>query len=535
MSSASRRRDAVSWACFGLTLLALAIAHADFFQPAGSLHIFDEGYINAFAARMLEGRFLPYVDAVSHRGPLLYWVAAIAAWLGGDGWLPIRACALAASLLSATFTFLAARAAGRPFAGALGALGFALVSMFVFGPMDGMSFNGEHLLDVFAMAALYLTVVALARPVPRLGLVVAAGVCVALGGLSKQNGAVMVPTIGAWMLAAALARSELSRAQRWSMLGAFAGGVALPLLTTVGIYAVAGELDALHYWAVVYNRDIYMGAFTTARAWDAIEYFVVERALLLAIALFLCLWGISRAVFARPVFDLARRWDGDGFTATVALGALLSLMASNASLRGFTHYFMQLVPWFALLFGLLVERAGAARRGVHRALLLAPAILFLFVAWRWTRVGHLAEQAGLRKQAATTCAMIDRHVPAGDPIFVWGFQPDLYTWCRRKPASRYVFTTFVSGVVPWFDLDVAGENRLAVPGSRRELLEELDRTHAPIVHVPKSLYNRSMYRYRVLARYLRKHYCRVDGHGSLALLVWRDERGDCPEQPSPRR
>src|SRR4051812_42973949 len=38
---------------------------------------FDEGHTVGFSERIIHHHFLPYVDAVCHRGPLMYWYAAV--------------------------------------------------------------------------------------------------------------------------------------------------------------------------------------------------------------------------------------------------------------------------------------------------------------------------------------------------------------------------------------------------------------------------------------------------------------------------
>jgi hypothetical protein len=54
-------------------------ANATFMRrPAAMLH-WDEGYALALARRMLEGgQNLPYVDGVSHAGPIFDWIVALA-------------------------------------------------------------------------------------------------------------------------------------------------------------------------------------------------------------------------------------------------------------------------------------------------------------------------------------------------------------------------------------------------------------------------------------------------------------------------
>src|SRR5579859_698494 len=199
-------------ALVGRMLLAI---HATFLRPAAPMNMQDEGYVTAFAARMLEGRFLPYVDAVSHRGPVLYVVAALAVAVGGrDSFVPIRALSFVCSVLVVVLAYVAALRARRPLAGALAAVGVFVVCGLEMSPHDGLAYNGEVLLDVFALGALVCLVSGLGRgpepeaaPSRHLPLwTAAAGVLASLGALSKQVGVVDVLSLSLWPLAAAVAR-----------------------------------------------------------------------------------------------------------------------------------------------------------------------------------------------------------------------------------------------------------------------------------------------------------------------------------------
>ena len=84
---ARRRERLLGW---GPTLLALVVsvvvtlrAHAHFLLPYATPVSNDEGYISALGLRMIRGHWLPYVDGVSQRGPITYWLAAIAMRIGG--------------------------------------------------------------------------------------------------------------------------------------------------------------------------------------------------------------------------------------------------------------------------------------------------------------------------------------------------------------------------------------------------------------------------------------------------------------------
>ncbi|MGH7293283.1 MAG: glycosyltransferase family 39 protein, partial [Polyangiaceae bacterium] len=268
----------------GSVLVMFAAVHATFFSPAVPMNPRDEGYITAFAARMLEGHFLPYVDAVSHRGPMLYVVAALASAVGDrESFVPIRVLALGCSLLIVALTFVAAWRARRPLAGAVAALGVLVACVLEMIPDDGLAYNGEPLLDVFALAALVCLTFGLdadrARPSARWS--AAAGVLAALGALSKQVGAITVVALALWPVAASIARPrEGSRLQRWRPAWAYAAGAVVPPALVLVRYAAAGALRTLFYYVVTYNSRIYMAPVAGSEALHRYRVWMSDHAVL---------------------------------------------------------------------------------------------------------------------------------------------------------------------------------------------------------------------------------------------------------------
>ena len=45
---------------------------------------------------------------------------------------------------------------------------------------------------------------------------------------------------------------------------------------------------------------------------------------------------------------------------------------------------------------------------------------------------------------------VAQHSRPDQTVFVWGFRAETYLSARRYPASRYVYTVYPAGVVPWF-------------------------------------------------------------------------------------
>jgi hypothetical protein len=552
--SAPRRRgvppNLPAWIAFGCAFLLLLVAHVIFLRPPTLLHMVDEGYVNAFARRMVEGRMLPFVDAVSHRGPLMYWAAAVAVWLGSPtSWAPIRVTSMLCGLVTVAFTFAAAWRARRPLMGGVAALGIALAFLVAMPVSDGLAYSGEHLLNAFVMPALVCLVVGLdrERSRPSVKLVAAAGALVALGALSKQLGAVAIGPLGLWVIAVAVSRPGLDRRARWLLVGAFAAGIAVPVAIVVARYLAAGELGTLFYYTVTYNSKIYLGPYSALAKLNVYGSWTAKYGVLLGILGPLGMWAVLRPVLsASGIRDLPRAYDEHGFLATVGLGSMMLVVASNAALRDFIHYYIIIVPWCGLLFGALVEHMleargsapgeqgeGRYRPALIRALVLLPLITVTLIG-SGQRLARHAREINNKEvfddgRTSAICAFIKESSKADDALFVWGFSPHFYTSCERKPASRYVYTTFVAGLVPWFTKATREEDEArAVPGSRELLIEDLERSRPPVIlDASKSMGNRPMRRYEVLAAYLAKHYCATKKEG-LEVFLRRNEEGRCP-------
>lgn len=532
-----------AWLALAWSLWTLLSINRFYMRTPTCLNPWDEAYITAFAGRMVDGQMLPYVDAVSQRGPVLYWLAAIAVGLGDrTSWMPMRVCATACILLTVALTFLAAHRAGRATAGGVAALAAVAGLLVLMLPADGLAFNGEHALNVFAMASLLCATAALdrRRGRPSARLVAAAGAAGALAALCKQVGLVTIAPIGLWVIAAAASRPDLTRRQRWALPLAFAAGALAPVLAVVARYAAAGELGTFWYWLYTYNADVYMHPFPWASRVVAWRRFVGEHLAVAVTATAAIVWGASRPLLgARGVRDLARAYDEQGFVATVALGAAAALVAALAPMRFFFHYFVQVVPWLGLLAGLLLEHAseGRGRRQLlDRAAMLGS--IGLVIAFAWHQQGKdLRRDAGrpnvLRDgNPPRVCAEIQAHSRPGDRLFVWGFHPELYVACKRDAASRYVFTSMVAGFVPFIPQDPRVEESLVVPGSREALIADLDRSQPPVlVDAPTTLGGRSMMRSALLARYVRERYCRWRTIDDLSLFVRREPGAPCPDVP----
>lgn len=493
----------------------------------------DEGYVAALAYRMIHGQWLPYVDGVSHRGPMLYYVAALWLHAFGVSLHAVRWLAFACSALVAVTLFVAGRAAGRPFVGAVAALVWTITSVgWDLLPGDGIALNGELIANSFVLGALACLTAALKeRSRPRPPLLFASGTLASLGMLTKQTAVLTLLPFTLWIVSAALARTEWPARERGRWVLLFAGGVCLPLGVLGVRYLIAGELSTFYYYLVTYNREVYMAPFRDSSIFETLGNSVGPVLPLASLAGALTIGFLVSLCKGRATVEAL---DKSGFTAALLVGTVVFGLTVNAPMRGFGHYYLSLFPWTALLAGDLLERAVSAPK--HQ---VWPALGMLFALalaahWGWSRqYGSRATESArlppLDPANTTLCQHLSARIKPWEPVFIWGFYAEAYVSCRASPATRYVYTTFPAGVVPWSESTLDQENARAVPGSRDTLLKELELSKPRvIVDASGSLMGRSIRRYARLADYLDRHYC-PDGklfYGDL--YVRKGESQACP-------
>jgi hypothetical protein len=504
----------------------------------------DEGYLLAAGQRMIHGRLLPFVDGVAHTGPLFLWTGAGIAALGEFSWLPIRIVAVIAFGLNTALVAACGIVAGRPLAGAIGSAAVPLFCILLTWSPDGLSYNAEVCANVFALLGLLAALRAVGSEERAVSLpwVVVAGTCATLTALAKQVGALMSVPIAVLIVVAAWARRDMDRTARRRLLAYFFGAAAVPGLIVLAWFASAGGLRDFYYYVVTYNRDIYMQFYADQSRLDSYRTWFAASTAQRALAFAAVGWGAGQLFLARAE---ERSWIAAyyrrGFVVTVAALAALSVIGARASMRDFDHYFILAVPWFGLLTGLVAEGASTPATppraawlvGAHRAFVLLPIVLALEASWSVRKENLVAFSEQHKKLTNLTvaqelppvCAYIQSHSAPDDSLFVWGFRPELYISCARRPASRFVFTSFVSGFVPWhFDSTKELEDANAVPGSRALLIAELEASKPPVIvdDAGRSLGARFIKRYDELARYMDGHYRLAESTGGEDVYLRLD-------------
>jgi hypothetical protein len=549
--------DSWFWAFSSLLAAFYGLRSAWFFYHMNAPLHFDDGYVTAVAVRLLDHHLLPYVDAASHRGPVMYWLAALAQALGGRmEWYGVRALASLAFLTSLVGVWASSFLAGRRFVAAFGALCFVFISIGLLELQTVFGLVGEAMATPWLMMAFLVTTLALTRPHSlraRCGLLALAGALSALSGLTKQTYLIVLGPLLLWAVAVALSEPAGSPGRRWAPVGALVLGWLLPLLLVLSLYLAKGQLSAFYYWFYRYNVDVYMAPFQGARVAKILYHWARDYGYL-SLAMVLLLTSVASQHVA-PVF-VSRDWwtpyARRGFELTIFLQALLSLAIGFSTLRFWPQYFLPPVPWFALLVGLSLEHSlrkspyepdtgSAAARGSWSSGSWAPLLATTIGLGGFTVC--MLEQVlyGLAREREKgsfgdarperLCDSIDRLAPAGQPIYIWGFDAEYYVTCKRHPISRYVYSTLIAGQVP---PDWTIHPEWSARDSVDTLLAELESAEPPVIlDSPQRAHGVSMTQLEPLNAYLHEHYCDtgiIRSNDGRRMSAW--QRLDlCPKSP----
>lgn len=536
MKSLARFQLGFSVVAFTIAVYLTFRIHSFFIWPVGIAVGFDERYLAPFGLRMLAGDSLPYVDAISHRGPLLYWVVELfQRHLGPFDWASLRWLSFAFHALTMASCLAIGLVVKRPLAGVFAAIFHAYITAIAFDIGSGIGVNGELVAAPFVLLAFLSLAFGLlrARSKHHGRFLLLSGVMAGLASLAKQTSLVIILPLVVW---ATIHRLESKRPPHRALLFLI-GGFLAPFVAVIGIYAYKGALGSLAYWFYSYNADIYMEPYAKGSDFSFILSWLEGRPLLaVALALPIIVGAVlpfTKARSLRPS-ELLSGYLAVGAEATLACLTALSLFAALLPLRFWPHYFIGAIPLIGLLVGSLLDNLlGPRSRSssvVARALLLS-AILFGFFQTHQLRLASLSversEGRHISKRWNPACRAVEQYSQKREPIFIWGFDGDFYIDCRRLPASRFVFTTFIAGVVPPFWRD-ARPSRV-VPGSRERLEADLRSSRPPLI---LDFHERLGDGLRIvdipqLGRLLREDYCQVEEIQALgrkaAVWVHRDQ------------
>jgi 4-amino-4-deoxy-L-arabinose transferase-like glycosyltransferase len=390
-----------------LVLLALTfvLRIPAFFTPVFNS---DETFLATQAHVLNDGGQL-YQDATDRKPPIVPYVyAATFAFFETTALWSVRLVAMFAVALTALLLAIEARRRYGARAGWIAGVLF-VVATISFIPQDGQAANFE----VFMLPSMTAAILFARRERGFL-----AGVAIAGATLAKQTGAAtLLPVV--YLIARARGKRGV-------------GEVFLGFTVPTMLVALAMGPGQLLYWTVSGNGS-YVGMKTMSST-------VLLLFLGMTVMFLLCnlpmLWRIPRAWTDRRLVALDGQRDTD-----LWLWVLSAAVSVSVGLRFFGHYYLQLVPPLALL------ASGALARGstvvARRAVAFALVVGCLFSA-----TGYFFKPGTPEPNYESVSRYLATVTNPDDPIYVWGSVPEIYWASARRPATRFLTSSFLTGNYP---------------------------------------------------------------------------------------
>ncbi len=430
----------------------------------------DEALEMLAAGSLRDGK-LPYLGALSHRGPFLTLLYGIPVTLfGPDAYRAVHAfCILLFVALGIWFQRSVARATSERVA-LLALANLLLLGVLRIPTEDNWGLNSDFLMGGLATGAMCLL---LARRAYE-----GAGLVLALAFLTKQNAAPYVAVPLAYVV---FFDRDRAAAKLWWLTKGFI----TPLALALAVYATVEEVPRAWYFFYEYNRDYASAGFTqpaTVTALALASWFGRSYGELLALAaLAAVILSFTRRKDSRhgAAWRLAVLWTLAGFAAAVLPGknwdnylwaahapvALLGALGADA-LVGFVERRVAspVARWASACAVLAVPLLGCVSQWDRGRAVLAAA----------TEVGGIPPPRVPRRELLDRIARATRE---DDAIYVTGYAPEMYVLAARRPASRHVISNFVESVYPGrFE-----SPSHIVPQFFTELKDDLDRSRPRVV------------------------------------------------------
>ncbi|MBY0425338.1 MAG: glycosyltransferase family 39 protein [Cytophagales bacterium] len=313
--------------------------------------------ISAVAGVEIAHGGLAYKDAVDHRGPVTYYLYALAFRLGGD--YNMWYVRILLSLLRAASAWILFKAVELmdPKAAALVTAIFCL--MTVYGSSgDFLAFHTEWPMCFFVVLAGYGMIKIMKgssiSPLAPLGV----GFSFAMAILSKQLAVFDIAAWGTLFIIYAFYQEKFR--VFWINVSWMAFSFVVTLGLVVGYFYLNGGLEDFIFYVFTYNSAYYMkGKSLLSLPWDMVNqlsWFFWSRKYLLLLLLFTFL-SIAFIKRGNSQVSVAK------FLAASALCFFIALIGTCLSGRPFGHYVIQLIPYISFFLGYAVFAISLRMKG----------------------------------------------------------------------------------------------------------------------------------------------------------------------------
>jgi hypothetical protein len=404
----------------------------------------DEGEY-AYAGQLILQGIPPYELAYNMKLPGTYFAYALGMAVFGETIAGIHLTLIIANSLTIIFIFLLGRKLSGVTAGLVACASYGIMS--VSAVVLGMEAHANHFVVLFAVPATWLLLKA-GEP-NRRGILFASGLLYGLAFLMKQQG-ICFGIFGWIFLFWQAARNKSTWSGVFAKKGmVFGTGMILPLGLTCLFLALAGDFSKFWFWTFTYAH-----AYVTSMPWlDGIK--ILGMDLKNTLDLFLGFW-ITLAV-GLPCAGLDKNIRQQWFF--VAAFSFCSLLGTAAGLYFRPHYFILMLPAFAILQGIaVVSLQRALRFGVVENVFKSLPVIWFATVLAWVvfyqarfffqlspnQACENLHQTPFNRnpfvESPAVARYIREHSTENARIAVIGSEPQIYFYAQRHSATGYIYT-----------------------------------------------------------------------------------------------
>jgi hypothetical protein len=388
----------------------------------------DEGEYAYIGWLLLQGE-APYGVAGNHKFPGAYLAYAAIMALFGESVSGIHVGFLFVNLASTALVFFLGRRLGGNVAGLTTAAVWVVMSASpdLFG-------NAGHL-TFLVMLAVLAGLAFLWRGLDRDSKwqIAAGGFCLGLSVVVRQTSLIFVAFGLVFIWRAAAGSSATTRQKAAGQAATFIAGSALPIfLMTLWLW-IAGVFPQFWHWTVTgaaaYGSQVSLG--------DGLQKFLVATPKVI---------GWHWLIWAGAAGALLMRWRRDWFLVGFFLAGSIALLPG---LYFREHYYVQILPPIALLFGALVGRGWDLANGWRYAAITGAALAIslplvmqrnYFLESNPTALARKIYGGNPFPEAIEVARYIRENSEPTEPVAVLGSEPEIFFYSRRRSATTLIYS-----------------------------------------------------------------------------------------------
>ena len=401
----------------------------------------DEGEY-AYAGQLILQGIPPYELAYNMKLPGTYAAYAAGMAVFGQTTTGVHLTLLVVSSLNIIFVFLLTRQIGGVLAGLVAATSYGIMAASQ--TVAGLAAHATHFVVLFAVPATWVLIREIRDG--RRAMFFLSGLLYGLAFLMKQQGLCFGLFGFAFLVWTALQKKEIFSVSFIQRAFIFGVGLSVPFLVTCVILALSGVFGRFWFWTVDYARS-YESILTLRQGIQEHLLAHLDQTRDLSIGLWvLTLLGVSVALCVKCLRPAA--------ILSVCFW-LFSFLGTSAGLYFRGHYFILLLPAFALLTGLAVV---ALREIMPKTILpdvmrSLPLIGFgmilvwmvyyqsqIFFQWSPSQVSSRSYGDSMFTEAVVAADQIHGNSGSNSKVAVIGSEPEIYFYAHRHSATGYIYT-----------------------------------------------------------------------------------------------